>query len=91
MYFKISTNSIKQCRNTSVQRMDSSFNCTMYCSHSEQPCTQALGLITSNLTTRILAEKEEFNRVEMRTKTARRNSGIKQLYAFLIRFFNSLP
>ena len=49
-----------------------------------------IGWVNFNLTKLIFAELEEFHRIEMRMKTARGNSGIKQLCAFLIWFFTSL-
>ena len=66
----------------SANGMDSNFLCTMYHRRREKACTQSIGLITSYLTTLILTEIEEFHRIEMRTKTARGNSDIKQLCAF---------
>ena len=57
----------------------------MYRRRREKACTQSIGLITSYLTTLILAEIEEFQSIKMRTRTARGNSGNKQLCAFLTR------
>ena len=50
-------------------------------------CTPSIGLITSYLTILKLSEIKEFQRIEMRTRTAWGNSGIRQLCAFLIWFF----
>ena len=65
----------------SANGMDSIFLSTMYRRPHKKACTWSIGLITSYLTTHILTEIEEFQR----TRTARGNSGIKQLCAFLIR------
>ena len=65
----------------------SNFLCTMYRRRREKACTRSIGLITSYLTKLILAEIEEFHRIKMRTRTTWGNSDIKQLCAFLIRFF----
>ena len=80
MYSTNSTNSIKQCRHC----MDSNFLCTMQSRRREKACTPSIGFITSYTDI-------SRNRIEMRTRTGSGNSGIKQLCAFLILFFTSLP
>ena len=90
MYSTNSTNSIKQCRNTSGQQVVRKVIFSVLCTAGAVK-RLVLGWITSNLTTWILAEIEEFHRIEMRIRTATGNSGIKQLCSFLIQFFASLP
>ena len=46
-------------------------------------------MITFHLTTLMIAEIEEFPRIDMRTVTARGNSGIKQLRALYPVFYQS--
>ena len=72
--------------------MDNNFLCTYYVTQASwKACTRKLALISTYRTTLTIAEIEECNRIEMRTRNARGNSGIKQLCAFLFWFFTSLP